>query len=84
MKKLFWGLVGIGLGAVVGVRAVGAVNKTKQKYAPQNVARQAGSKFEGFAARVKDAIADGLDEMSRAEAAIRTELGLHASARNGS
>lgn len=82
MKKIFWGLVGIGLGAVVGARAVQSVNRTKQKYAPQNVARQAGSKLEGLVARVKGAVADGREEMSRAEDELRADLGIRDAERN--
>lgn len=82
MKKIFWALVGIGAGAVIGVQVTRWANKTKQKYSPPNVARQAGSKIGGFAERLKDAVAVGLDEMSRAEAEIRAELGLSGSARD--
>jgi hypothetical protein len=83
MKKVFWALVGIGAGAVVGVQVTRWANRTKQRYSPPNLARQAGSKFEDFAARLKGAVAEGVQEMTRAEAEIRAELGLGAASRNG-
>jgi hypothetical protein len=76
VRKLFWALVGIGAGAVVGVQVTRWANKTKQKYSPPNMARQAGSKLEDLGARWKDAFAEGLEEMTRAEAEIRAELGI--------
>ena len=39
MRRVFWGLVGIGLGAVVGAQVVRWANRTKAKYAPPNLAR---------------------------------------------
>ncbi len=76
MRRLFWGVVGIGVGAVVGVAVVRWAAKTKQKYSPPNIAREAGGVASDFMSRVRDAIDAGRDEMHRAEVEIRAELGL--------
>jgi len=73
---VFWGLVGIGLGAVVGAQVVRWANRTKAKYAPPNLAREAGGKIAGFADRLRETVQLGLEEMDQAEAEIRAELGL--------
>ena len=76
MKRLVWALLGIGLGAVVGAQVVRWTNRTKAKYSPPNLAREAGGKMSSLADRLRDAMAAGLDEMATAEAEIRADLGL--------
>lgn len=76
MRRIFWGLVGVGLGAVVGAQVVRWANKTKQRYAPPNLAREAGRKAVSFKDRLAGAIAAGSEEMVQREAEIRAELGL--------
>lgn len=76
MRRSFWGVVGIGIGAVVGVAMVRWAGKAKQRYSPPNLAREAGSAASDFLGRLRDAIDVGRLEMERAEAEIRAELGL--------
>lgn len=76
MRRVFWGLVGIGLGAVVGGQVVRWANKTKQRYSPPNLAREAAGRFAGLGDRLREAIAAGAQEMTVREAEIRTELNL--------
>lgn len=76
MRRLFWAVTGVGLGAAVGFAAVRWVGKTKQKYAPPNVARAAGGKLTQLGDRLKDAIAAGAEEMAVREAEIRADLNL--------
>lgn len=76
IRRIFWGVVGIGLGAVVGAQVVRWANRTKQRYSPPNIAKRAGGRLETLVERVKDAVAEGAAEMARAEAEIRTELDL--------
>ncbi len=72
MRRIFWGLVGVGLGVVVGAQVVRWANRTKAKYSPPNLAREAGGKIAGF----RETVQRGLEEMDQAEAEIRAELGL--------
>lgn len=76
MKRAFWALVGVGLGAVVGVAVVRWANKTKERYSPPNLAREAGAAASGFLGRVREAIEVGREEMHRAETEIRADIGL--------
>jgi hypothetical protein len=76
MKRLFWGLVGIGLGAVVGAQVVRWANRTKQRYSPPNLAREAAGGLQSLTERLKGAVADGREEMIVREAEIRADLGL--------
>jgi len=64
------------LGVVVGAQVVRWANRTKAKYSPPNLAREAGGKIAGFADRVRETVQLGLEEMDQAEAEIRAELGL--------
>ena len=79
MKRIFWGLVGVGLGAVVGVQTVRWVNKQKARLAPANMARATGAKAGDLKERLNDAIEEGLKAMVEREAEIRDELGLPSS-----
>jgi hypothetical protein len=76
MRRIFWGLVGVGLGVVVGAQVVRWANRTKAKYSPPNLAREATGKLTGFAGRIRETVELGLQEMEQAEAEIRAELGL--------
>ncbi len=76
MRRLFWGVVGIGIGATVGAGVVRWAGRTKQRYSPPNLARQAGASAAGFAGRLRGAVEAGREEMARAEVEIRAELGL--------
>jgi hypothetical protein len=76
VRRLFWVVVGVGLGAVAGVATVRWVSKTKQKYSPPNMARSAGGALSSLGDRLKDAIAAGAEEMVVREAELRTELNL--------
>jgi hypothetical protein len=76
MRRVFWGLVGIGLGAVVGAQVVRWANKTKQRYSPPNIAREATGKLAELKDRLAEAVAAGAEEMAQREVELRVELGL--------
>jgi hypothetical protein len=73
---MFWGLVGIGVGAAVGIAVVRWAGKTKERYSPPNLAREAGAAAAGVGQRLRAAIEAGRQEMIVREAEIREELGL--------
>ena len=79
MRRIFWGLVGIGIGVTVGVAAVRWANKTKERLSPPNLAREAGSAAASLAERLRGAVEAGRAEMIIREAEIREELGLQQS-----
>lgn len=76
MRRIFWGLVGIGLGAAVGLQAARWANRTKQRYSPPNLAREAGGKLADLKGRLQDALSVGAEEMAVREAELRAEIGL--------
>jgi hypothetical protein len=76
VKRIFWGLVGIGIGVTVGVAVVRWTSRTKQRYSPPNIAREAGSFAASVGERLRRAVDAGREEMIVKEAEIREELGL--------
>ena len=76
LRRLFWVMVGLGLGAVVGMQLVRWAQQTKTRYAPPNLAREAAGKLGQLRARVRDALDAGAEEMGAREAEIRAEIGL--------
>jgi hypothetical protein len=76
VRRIFYGLVGIGIGAAVGIAVVRWAGKTKERYSPPNLAREAGAAAAGVGQRLRAAIEAGRQEMIVREAEIREELGL--------
>jgi len=76
MRRVFWGLVGVGIGAAVGIAIVRWAGKTKERLSPPNMAREAGSVLSDLGDRLRRAIDAGRAEMIAREAEIRAELGL--------
>jgi len=78
VRRLFWTLVGVGLGAVVGIAIVRSVQRTKERYSPSGIAGRAGEAGEELRARLAEAIQVGRRAMAEKEAELRAELGLDA------
>jgi hypothetical protein len=76
VRRVFWGLVGVGIGAAVGIAVVRWAGKTKERYSPPNLAREAGAAAAGLGQRLRAAVDAGRAEMIVREAEIREELGL--------
>ena len=76
MRRVFWGLVGIGIGAAVGIAVVRWAGRTKERYSPPNLAREAGAAAANLGERLREAVEVGRREMVVREAEIREELGL--------
>jgi hypothetical protein len=75
-KRLFWTMVGVGLGAVVGVQVVRWANRTTKRYAPETIARNAAGGWASLKQRAAEAVAAGAAEMDVREAELRAELNL--------
>jgi hypothetical protein len=76
MKRLFWLIIGVGAGAVIGVEIVRSARQARERYAPSSVARRAGAASVGFGARLRDAFEEGRAEMALREVELRSEIGL--------
>ncbi|GAC1417449.1 MAG: hypothetical protein NVSMB57_12390 [Actinomycetota bacterium] len=76
MRRVFWGVLGIGIGAVIGVSVVRAVNRTKQRLSPPNLAREGIERSVALKDRMRDALDAGRAAMIQREAELRTDLKL--------
>lgn len=76
MKRVFWAMVGVGIGAAVGIAAVRWAGRTKRKLSPPSLARGAGERGSAFADRLRGAIDAGREAMVEREAELRAELKL--------
>lgn len=76
IRRLFWALLGLAFGAVLGAAAVRWAQRTKERLSPPNLAREAGSKMEDAAKRFREAVEEGRHEMELREAELRVRLGL--------
>lgn len=80
MRRLFWMLIGVGLGAVVALKLSRMLRDTTARYAPSAVAgrarEQASTVFGSIARRAHIALDEGRAEMRVRERELRAELGL--------
>jgi hypothetical protein len=70
VKRLFWGLVGVGFGAAVGVGTVRWASRTAERLAPASIGRRT---LDG-AGELRRRLAGALDEGRAAMAAREAEL----------
>lgn len=80
MRRLFWIVVGVGLGATAAVQASRYLKRTTARYAPAAVAgrarTQVGELIGAIAERGRLALEEGRAEMRAREAELRADLGL--------
>lgn len=80
MRRLFWMLVGIGLGVAAALQISKMLRRTTERYAPAAVAGRArsaaGDLVGALAERARLAIEEGRAEMRARERELRAELGL--------
>lgn len=76
MRRLFWALLGIGVGVTVGIAVVRWVRRTKERYSPPNLARQAGARAEDAAEKMRGFVEEVRIGMEEREAELRARLGL--------
>jgi hypothetical protein len=71
VKRVFWGLVGVGLGAAVGVAMTRWARRTADQLAPQSVLHRAVSGAQELRLRLAEAIDEGRIAMAEREAELR-------------
>jgi len=76
IRRLFWALLGLGLGLVLGMRVVRFVDQTTDRARPTTLARDAGRTAGSWQARVSDAVAVGREAAAEREAAMRARWGV--------
>ena len=79
MKRVFWLVVGVGAGAVVGAQVVRSAREARERYAPTSMARRAGAATVTWKDRLREAYEEGRAEMMLREAELRAEIGLPSS-----
>jgi hypothetical protein len=71
VKRVFWGLVGVGLGAAVGVGLTRWARRTAEQLAPQSVLERAVAGSRELWTRLAEAVEEGRAAMAEREAELR-------------
>ena len=78
MKRIFWGLVGLGMGAALGVGVMRWAQRTADRLAPQSLASELVQAAADWRERLSAALAAALDAgqvaMAEREAELRARL----------
>jgi transposase len=74
VKRLFWGLVGVGAGAAIGVSATRWASRTAERLAPGSLADRALEAAGDWRERLADALEEGQAAMAEREAELRALL----------
>jgi hypothetical protein len=74
MKRLFWGLVGLGMGAALGVGVMRWAQRTADRLAPQSLASELLQTATGWRERLSAALEQGQSAMAEREAELRAQL----------
>jgi hypothetical protein len=74
MKRLFWGLVGLGMGAALGVGLMRWASRTADRLAPRSLADELLQSAAGWRERLAGALAEGQAAMAEREAELRAQL----------
>ncbi|MCZ7526116.1 MAG: hypothetical protein M5U14_06890 [Acidimicrobiia bacterium] len=73
-KRLFWLMVGLGLGFGLAFLLFRSLRRTVERYTPTGVADRFGSSLEAFGRDLRAAVAEGREAMRDRELEIRAEL----------
>jgi hypothetical protein len=74
MRRLFWGLVGLGMGAAIGVGAMRWASRTAERLAPRSLAEELLHAAADWRVRLADALEEGQAAMAEREAELRARL----------
>jgi hypothetical protein len=74
MRRVFWGLVGLGMGAAIGVGAMRWASRAAERLAPQSLAEQALRAAAELRVRLGEALEAGQAAMAEREAELRARL----------
>ncbi len=72
MRRLFFGVVGLGAGLALGVWAVRKVDQTTQRLRPDALAASAGARAGSLGERLRTAVDSGRAAAAAKEAELRT------------
>ncbi|HZD01847.1 MAG TPA: hypothetical protein VFA46_17140 [Actinomycetes bacterium] len=74
MKRAFWALLGLGIGAVIGVGVMRWASRTAERLTPQSMGQRALEAALQWRERVADALEEGRAAMAEREAELRAQL----------
>jgi hypothetical protein len=74
VKRIFWGLVGLGMGAAIGVGVMRWASRAADRLAPQSLAEELVQTAAGASRRLAGALAEGQAAMAEREAELRAQL----------
>jgi hypothetical protein len=74
VKRIFWGLVGLGMGAALGVGAMRWAQRTADRLAPRSLAEQLVQAAADWRERLGAALSEGQAAMAEREAELRAQL----------
>jgi hypothetical protein len=74
MRRVFWGLVGLGMGAVIGVGVMRWAQRAADRLAPQSLASELTQTAADWRERLAAALAAGQAAMAEREAELRAQL----------
>jgi hypothetical protein len=74
MRRVFWGLVGLGMGAAVGVGVMRWAQRAADRLAPQSLASELVRTAADWRERLAAALSEGQAAMAEREAELRAQL----------
>jgi hypothetical protein len=74
MRRVFWMLFGIGMGAAVGVGVMRWTRRTAEQLRPASVSQRAFEFARDWRERLADALEEGRAAMAEREAELRAQL----------
>jgi hypothetical protein len=74
MRRIFWGLVGLGMGAAIGVGAMRWASRTADRLAPRSLAAELVHSAADWRERLTAALSAGQAAMAEREAELRAQL----------
>ena len=74
MRRAFWTLFGIGMGAAIGIGVMRWTRRTAERLTPGSISQRAFELAHDWRERLGDAIAEGRAAMAEREAELRAQL----------
>jgi hypothetical protein len=74
MRRIFWGLVGLGMGAAIGVGAMRWASRAADRLAPRSLAAELVQTAADWRERLTGALSAGQAAMAEREAELRAQL----------
>jgi hypothetical protein len=74
VRRIFWGLVGLGMGAVIGVGVMRWAARTVDRLAPRSLAEELLQTAADWRERLAGALREGRAAMAEREAELRARI----------